>query len=201
MTMKKLPLLVVTVGIVLFVSCGEEQTVPPEEKPFPIGSWRTTHQYFDLTVALPEEIKTKRDRETSVDVAEAESCRLTFYEDGSGYGSGILPDGTGRYGFVFKWSALDGKLMIDTASKGSAVFYYCNQVDFIDIDWYGISSAEEIVWKEHSHAVENVEWKTENSATDSMVLSTFVEALHTLSETQIKLLETHTYRYTFEKVE
>jgi hypothetical protein len=200
--MKKLQLLVVTVGIVLLVSCGEEPTAPPEEKPFPIGSWRTTHQYFDLTVerALPEDIKTKRERETSVDVAEAESCRLTFYEDGSGYGSGILPDGTEPYDFRFTWRLSDDMLTITKPKSEPESMIYINVIYESDVIWSETYDVEDIIWEERTIAVREIHWVIEESSADAMVLSTVFQ--NRMGSTAIfGVDETHTYRYTFEKIE
>jgi hypothetical protein len=195
-------LLIAAVGIAFFYSCDKWQELElPEEKPFPVGTWHTTRHYFDLTVdkASPEELRETREQRTTVDVIETESYRLTFDEDGTGSGSGVLPDETDRYSFEFKWSLLDGKLTIETESEGCAVFYFTHFVDFNDADLYGKSSVNDIVWKEYSHAVEKLEWVIESSA-DNMVLSTSLKLFNFNTWDMIRLLETHTYRYTFERV-
>lgn len=83
--MKEL-LLVVVAGISFLTSCEKEPNM---------NVWRTTHQYFSLEVDGPENVKERREQESSVTVTDAESYKLALKEDGTGYGSGIRHDGNG----------------------------------------------------------------------------------------------------------
>ncbi len=194
------------VGIAFFVSCDKEPKEDP--KPFPIGSWQTTHQHFVRIVnnAYPEleTIKEMRETETSNAIAEADSYRLTFNEDGTGSGSGVLPDGTGRYDFDFTWELSDGELTITGTQSGNEdvhVFYFgYTSPDIINTNFNNVNIWEDMVWKESVTPMEKVYWEIEESSVDNMVLSTFIQIETIITGFAIELDETHTYRYTFKKV-
>ncbi len=195
--MKKLSLLLVFVGLALFSSCEKES----KEKPFPIGTWRTTHQYFNLTVnddAYPETIKEMREREESIVVPEAESYRLTFKEDGTGYGSGVHPDENERYDFHFTWELSGGSLSI-TATEPDAGVFYDSRIP-IDMDWNALLEVGESAWSEEMVAMKKTAWEIEESTADNMVLSMLMDFGIRVADLFVKIDETHTYRYTFEKV-
>ncbi|MDR2894410.1 MAG: hypothetical protein LBU97_02980, partial [Alistipes sp.] len=193
----------VTVGIALLSSCDNKPPKTEPEVPFPIGVWRTTHQAFRLTVeeAIPESLKEMREHESSVDVSEAESYQLEFKENGTGIGSGVLPDGSGRYDFNFTWSLSDGKISIAEAEpKNEGVFYFSTTV-FDGFSTGDAPTEEDIIWKESVFWQKSVEWKVEEDSSDSMVLSSYFQVANSVTDVVISLTETHTYRYTFEKVD
>ncbi len=189
--------IVAIIGIAVFASCKKE----PEEKPFPVGTWHTTRQYFNLTVndTYPETIKEMREREETVAVPEAESYRLTFEEDGTGYGSGVHPDENERYDFHFTWQLSGSKLSIAaTVPESGGIFYY-NHSSIEDVILNEQFELEDIVWRNSMVSVRNVTWEIEESTADKMVLSTFINSRMEATESYFSIDETKTYRYTFEK--
>lgn len=201
--MKKLLLFFAVIGIALTPSCREKPVEEPE-KPFPIGSWRSAHNSFSLTVqdAVPSSLKEMRELETSGAVPEAKSYRLNFNEDGTGFGSGVLPDGTGRYDFEFNWQLSDNKFTItQTESEYEGIFYF-RLIRFKDVVWNeDNTTVDEIIWEDYSYAWEEVIWRIEESSAKEMVLSTSTRIQHGgPTGIGIQLDETHNYRYTFEKV-
>ncbi|MDR2913053.1 MAG: hypothetical protein LBV38_07205 [Alistipes sp.] len=188
--MKKILLLVAVVGVTFFASC-EEKPEESKQKPFPIGEWCTEHQYYSLTIddvepsSATEEIKRIREQETSGTVMDVESYQLTFNENGTGYGSGAHPDGTGRYNFSFTWR-LSGDQLSISGSDGTGVFFRSV--------WYGEDIASGEV------ADENITWEIEESSTNNMVLSRLFSVKKFFNDyIYDSWEETHTYRYTFEK--
>ncbi len=190
--MKKF-LFVTAVGFALFASCEEEPQEKPEEPKDPY--WRTTHQYVSVTVnddAFPwffEEIKELREFETSIEVTEAESYQLSFKEDGTGSGSGVRRDGVGRYNFDFTWQLSDtGPL-------------YLPQLP--DEKWLTLTEIGDgyggMFFTYDRIARDRIVWRVEEFTNTKMVLS-FIHLLHVDREHD-GWMETHTYRYTFEKVD
>lgn len=181
---KKLLSIAATVGCVacLFSCEGKGPEPPPaphpqpppdEEEPFPVGSWHTTHQYFSREVDedAPDDIEEKWNLEVYGAVVDAESYKLSFYEDGSGSGSAFDRENEWRFDFLFTWKLSDEWLSISEVDTGVG---------------YG-------VFLTHLGAtLERVNWEVESSSADRMVLS-WHEIL--MAEWQ----ETHTHRYTFEK--
>jgi hypothetical protein len=198
--MKKLLLLFATVGISLFASCDKEPEEDP--KPFPIGVWRTSHEYFNLTVAdgaHPEFLKAKREKEASGAVTEADSYRLTFNEDGTGSGSGIRYDAAGRYDFNFTWRLTDGYLTVTMTESEYGCVLYSDRIVWEKLSPGAIISGESEIEK-CMDGLKEVLWMVEKSSTDDMVLATSYRATTTFTDVYIELDETHSFRYTFEKV-
>jgi hypothetical protein len=182
--LKKTIFLLAAVGMAFFASCDRESTEPTETKeenptngeedtpkPFPVGTWYTTHEYFKITASIPGE----RNKETDIYIdTKAESYQLTFKADGSGSGSGVRPDGNGRYDFDFNWELVDDR--ISMRYSGSTVVF----------------------WVEDQR-VEQIGWELEESSAYKMVLST--EAVSLITPVKGGWIrEDYLYRYTFEKM-
>ena len=145
-----------------------------ESSPRVLSSWRSVHQYYREESVDP---KHPFSNEMSTDVTDAESYKLTFYENGTGCGSCPRFDETGRFDFRFTWDVKEGQLRT-IADKGIVIKTY-----------------------EGGYRYTGVGWDMEECTHDRMVLSintwNFVErgmGDPRPSET------TSTYRYTFEKV-
>ncbi len=196
--MKKIVLLLAVAGVAFLSSCGKE---PKEEpKPFPIGTWQTNHEYFDLTVdrAEPAYLKERLEKEVSGAVSDTEAYRLTFNEDGTGSGSGAYPDGTGWYDFDFTWKLSEQGLSL-TKSGDVNVFFY-RYDSWRNVDPLDIISGD-FVLKKEVDSFDKITWTVEESSVSGMVLSFYFKTYNHISEGILDLKEIHTYRYTFEKVE
>jgi hypothetical protein len=184
--MKNLLLIVAALGVMLFTSCEEEvkeeqkEEVKEEQKspkPFPVGTWHTTHQYFKRTTNAPEDVHAqKREKEASANVTEAESYQLTFKDGGTGSGSGFVPDGKRRYSFGFRWKLSDDR-----------------------IDVYGAGFYPAIVFRTEDYFADRFSWILEESSADRMVL--FTEWYTLVDSIYGGGWEEHgVCRYTFERV-
>lgn len=188
--MKKLLLLFAVAGASFFVSCDKEPQ-KQNETPTLIGSWQTVRQSYSVTTTLPdeyEELKQEIEKEIDIDVSESESYRLTLNNDGTGYGSAVRHDGAGRYEFDFTWE--------EFVREGSEE----------DMFWIEetVSGYGGVFLTHDGTALERVTWKVEELSADKMTLSYFVGALVDGMDENGHMFgwsETHTYRYTFEKVE
>jgi hypothetical protein len=158
--------------------------------PAPIGAWRTTHQYFSRTIAgagpYQEALSEILARETSVDVSEQESYRLTFRDNGTGSGSGFVPEINWRWDFNFTWKLSDNEITV----RGNGSWERGYDTVF--------------VWPEGPRA-EWIKWEIESSTANEMVL--VMESWRDVDDFDgstigipIPWTEIHTYRYTFEKV-
>ena len=199
--MKKIILLLAVMYVVFLSSCDNE---PKEEpKPFPVGEWRTNYEYFSLAVAddvYPEFLKEMREKEESGAVTETKSYRLTFNENGTGSGSGLYPDGSGRYNFSFTWQLSDDRNAITVTKSGNAGVLYFTEIAW-DLTNPGKYATGEFDLEEKMDAWSEIYWKIEESSSDNMELTTFFRKVTSFMDVYIQLDETHTYRYTFEKVE
>ncbi len=170
-------IILAVIGIAFFVSCENK----PENGQQNVTVWRSTHHYINVTLKEPasDERKQEREKEISVDVTEEESYMLAFREDGTGYGSGAKPDGTGRFDFDFTWELTDDTIRI---TGNSNVFYPENNLE--PFNEFG--------------------WKVEELYDDKMVLLEDGWSFHfdgrTPDGNHTFWTERHTYRYTFEKV-
>ncbi len=151
--MKKLSLvLFAAIGLAFCASCEKE----PKEQPFPVGTWHTTHQYFDLTVdeVLPETLKDEIEQEIeqkkSVAVAEAESYRLTFNEDGTGiFQSWMSADGY-RPTHRFSWMmSEEGQILMDFTIIDPPTRTTFTATDIWDVERF---TADELVVRTTDHA-------------------------------------------------
>lgn len=180
--MKKL-LLLLTV-FALCYGCeqapGNPETPITSEEPTLIGTWRTINEYYSVVVDGPEEIKNELEKEISEDIAnEEESYMLTFREDGAGSSSEFyrnIYDILDHYSSTFKWQFSDDTLILTDGIGDHGLF----------------------VTKD-GHACEEITWTVEEFTIDKLVLS-FVSYVLVDNETG-GWEETHTHRYTFEKVE
>ncbi len=185
----------------LFVGCKKGPKEEPKPEPFPIGTWHTTHQFFNLTVAdaHPGFVKEKLEQETSVEIPEAKSYRLMFNEDGTGIGSGSLPNASGWYDFEFTWLLSEDELTITKAESESDGVFYLNRLVFNGLVFIDTGEVEDIVWKEQSDAIAKVDWMVEESSADKMVLSWSMSTQTRITDIWVEWRETLTYRYTFKK--
>jgi hypothetical protein len=169
--MKKLLLIFAAIGIVFFTSCEKESDE---------CAWRTTHQYFSLKVDnpenYPEDFIDNIEQEISKDVSKAESYRLSFNKDGTGRGSGVRHYGAGRYDFDFEWEKSDTEISFTEIGDGYGGIFFT-------YDWT---------------ALENISWEIEEYSANKMVLEMTRWAI--VDGEERAWAETHTYRYTFEKV-
>jgi len=186
--MKKGLAILTVAGVVLFASCtGNEPASSEQEDPtrgqkaadeqetaksFPVGEWRATHQYFKRTVEGLSEINADRPEETSISPAEKDAYRLTFKDDGTGFGSGLAYDGSKRHEFHFEWELSDGLISLRGVDKYSI---------FLHDEYYPTTA-----------------WKVEEFSADKMVLWTEWYVIVDLDDGGWH--EESTYRYTFEKV-
>ncbi len=166
--------------LALTVGCKKEQEGPKE-----IGSWRSVHQHYSLTLDPPvsEALKEAKEKEIFTDVAAAESYKLAFYEDGTGLGSGVRPDGDGRYDFHFTWKVVKGRLFMSLNEKLNDNSYY-------------------IFWAHGMSYPKNVSWAIEEYDADKMVLSAeqLADVDGQLNGALMPWSETHIIRLTFERV-
>ncbi len=183
--MKKLLLIAC---LVMFGSCREKPVEPPEPPEGQFAEvWRTTHHYFSIEVfsVMPaefeERIKAEREVLSSVDVSEAGEYRLSFREDGTGVGSGMIPEYDDRYNFGFDWQSSDDQLAITWDGNGS-----------------GIGG---VLCTEHIRAREKVVWIIEEQTSQKMVLSFLAGILDVSGIDGSEWGEIHTCRYTFERVD
>ncbi len=185
--------LIVTVFAFLY-SCEKKPYEKPEEPKDPY--WRTTHQYFNLAVdevwpySYSETIKEELEQETSVEVSDAESYRLSFIEDGTGFGSGVRHDGVGRFDFAFTWQLSDAGPPFLPQSPDEKWLTLTEIGDgyggiFFTYDWT---------------AKEWVDWRIEEFTDNKLVLSYFEWREVDDLDIGAGWIERHTYRYTFEKV-
>lgn len=184
--MKKILFWIAVVGMVSIVSC--EKKIAPS-KPFPIGTWRTTNQYFNLDISPKEyieelkELGWAKEKEISLDVSEAEMVEITFREDLTGYGSGLRFKEEGRYTFDFTWILKDdGKPAILKTSNSLTYDEYIDHFYWLEmgfpweIEEYSANKMV-LVWREHAF-VDNFDGEGPPGWT-----------------------EEYTCRYTFERVE
>lgn len=178
--------IILAIGIAIFAGCGSDNTsleTRSELSTFPIGDWRATNQYFSATVEadnpqLLEKVK-EHERETSEDVSEEKAYKLSFEEKGLGSGSGMMPDGTGRYTFNLRWMMEDGALGI----TGKFYVYKMN--------W---ETGELVLGADE----DKIMWEIEEWSADRMVL--MCRFVFSAGDTKNgHWIETHTYRYTFER--
>lgn len=193
-------ILLLIIGGAFFISCektkGGESPILPEE-PTLFGDWQTTHQYLSVTMseATPssytEMLKEEIEQEVSEDVSEADSYRLSFNDDGTGTGSRVLHYGGGRGDFKFKWELSEtGPWWYPEQSFDDSWISMEEPFD----GYYGVFST----WD--GLALESVDWKIEELTVDKLILSHL--EIREVNDSNIGAIwnETHTYRYTFEKV-
>lgn len=163
--------LLILLAAAALVACDKKHEPEADKQPhFLVGEWRTTHQEFSRSVNGVPQ------QHTLVDVSEAESYELRFKEDGTGFGLGVRLDGEGRYSFLFAWEQTDVLLKIKETKAGyGGVFFTYDRT-----------------------ALGEVDWTIESADTHKMVL---VKTDWILFDGDIgPWEETHTYRYTFERV-
>jgi hypothetical protein len=141
-----------------------------------LGNWRSTHRFYSRTAdeMAPEEIR----KETFMETAdEFRSYALVFYENGKGTGS--LDVGGTVSSHYFRW--YPGR------------DYVLLQSDIYDIQSYWTLS--------HPSGVGAGDWYLEESSPRTMVLAKRERRWMGNPEVTGGWNETHTYRFTFEKVE
>jgi hypothetical protein len=102
---------------------------------------------------------------------------LSFREDGTGTGSGFAPREQRRYDFGFTWQSSNDELTITLDGDGFGGVLYTDQI----------------------RAQKKVVWSIEEQTSQKMVLS-FLDYLDVDGIDGSAWGETHTCRYTFEKV-
>lgn len=163
--------------LALTAGCEKE-----EEGPKLLGSWRSVRQDYKVEVDGPKDIQYKREKVTTIVVTDEESYKLAIYEDGTGRGSSVRQDGNGRFDFFFEWNCL--------FAPAGTVFHYENE-------------GHEGVFVDEEGGYSSVSWNVEEYSGNRMVLfrQMYVEVDGNLNDGPVSWSETHTYRYTFERVE